>query len=154
MRRESPSWLACTSDSGALRVSPRLKSAYLRAMAILKEDDHVCPVCLFDAVADLLAVDELVEVTGDEMGQSARHRAGRGLCPTSTGTVEGATASYSVRNEAVAYRWFRTLAYSSTDAHHRTTALWPSFGGNRAPSSFPVKTGQESSDIGLHQRVS
>jgi hypothetical protein len=70
MRKRSPTWLACTSDSGALRVSPRLKAPYMRAMEILEEDGHICAVCLFDAIADMLGVDELVEVPCEEMGRA------------------------------------------------------------------------------------
>jgi len=41
---------------GDLFVASRLQSVYLRAMAILEEEPnpHVCAVCLFEAVAELL----------------------------------------------------------------------------------------------------
>jgi hypothetical protein len=70
MRKGSPTWLAFTSDSGALRVSPRLKAPYMRAMEILEEDGHICAACLFDAILDLLGVDELVEVPRERVGRA------------------------------------------------------------------------------------
>jgi hypothetical protein len=50
MRKRSPSWLTCTSVSGALHVSPRLQPLYTRAVEILGADDHACAACLFDAI--------------------------------------------------------------------------------------------------------
>jgi hypothetical protein len=70
MRRKSPHWLACTSDSGSLRVSPRLKSVYAHAVEVLEAEGHFCASCLFDAILDLLAVDELVEVPANEVGRA------------------------------------------------------------------------------------
>jgi hypothetical protein len=70
MRKGSTRWLACTSDSGALLVSPRLRAAYVRAVEILEADDHLCAACLFDAILDLLGVDELAEVPSERVGRA------------------------------------------------------------------------------------
>jgi hypothetical protein len=56
--------------AGVSKRSPRLKAPYMRAMEILEEDGHICAVCLFDAIADLLGVDELIEVPCEEIGRA------------------------------------------------------------------------------------
>jgi hypothetical protein len=33
----------------------------VRAVEILEADDHLCAACLFDAIVDLLAIDEHVD---------------------------------------------------------------------------------------------
>jgi hypothetical protein len=54
MRRKSPRWLTCSSDSGySLHVSPRLASVFT-VVELLEEDGHLRPICAFDAIADLV----------------------------------------------------------------------------------------------------
>lgn len=57
MRRKSPSWMACTSDSSALLVSPRT-SVIMRVMELLEEDEHLCAVCAFECILGLLPMRE------------------------------------------------------------------------------------------------
>jgi hypothetical protein len=73
-RKRSATWLAYSSSSGDLLECPRLKSVYLRAMAILAEkpDPHVCASCLFDAVAELLllGITDLEELMHEGVGRA------------------------------------------------------------------------------------
>jgi hypothetical protein len=56
--RPSPRWLICSSNSGALRVSPRLAELFERVLEVMADDDHHCAVCMFNCILQLLPVDE------------------------------------------------------------------------------------------------
>jgi hypothetical protein len=58
MRKRSPRWMCCASDSGSLRVSPRLEAVFDRVAEVMAEDDHRCAACMFDAILDLLPAGE------------------------------------------------------------------------------------------------
>jgi hypothetical protein len=80
MRKRSPRWMTCTSDSGALLVSPRLRTLYVRAADILEADDHLCPICMFEAIVDLLGIGESAEMMherGRRHGQAAPNAQGK-----------------------------------------------------------------------------
>jgi hypothetical protein len=70
MGKRSPRWTACTDVSGVLFVSPRLRPLYARAVDIL-EDEHQFAVFLFEAIVNLLAVEQMIlGVPGEELGRA------------------------------------------------------------------------------------
>jgi hypothetical protein len=68
--QKKPQWMCCSSDSGSLRVSPRLKSVFVRAVDILEAYDHMCAVCLFDAIIDLIGIGDLADMMHEQMGRA------------------------------------------------------------------------------------
>jgi hypothetical protein len=52
-RRRGPS-LACRTDSGTLRVSPKLARIYMDVLEIMGADAQVCAACCFHVILDLL----------------------------------------------------------------------------------------------------
>jgi phosphate starvation-inducible protein PhoH len=71
MRKRSPAWMYCASDSGSLHVSPRLRPLYLRAVDILGADDHhKCAECLFEAIVDLIGISDLADMMHERVGRA------------------------------------------------------------------------------------
>jgi hypothetical protein len=71
MRKRSPAWMYCASDSGSLHVSPRLRPLYLRAVDVLGADDHhKCAECLFEAIVDLIGISDLADMMHERVGRA------------------------------------------------------------------------------------
>ena len=52
----------------ALRISS--ETLYVRAVDILGADDHMCAVCLFDAIIDLIGIGELADMMHERAGRA------------------------------------------------------------------------------------
>jgi len=72
MRRKSPRWMCCVSESGEIYVSPRLKSIFAHAIKILEEDDdeHLCAAYLFEVIIDLIGIGEWADLMHEEVGRA------------------------------------------------------------------------------------